>query len=103
MPEGQGRSENCPHFLRSAAAHARTLRLLAALNFRSRPSRPFESNQRRLPRPDGLNYLLLVKRRPHTPNTISAALAIRHTLADSPKAAIPTKRLPVAPMPVHTA
>jgi hypothetical protein len=48
-------------------------------------------------------YFMLVKRRPHTPNTISAALAIRHTLADSPKAAMPTKKLPVAPMPVQIA
>jgi hypothetical protein len=49
------------------------------------------------------NYLKLVNRRPHTPNTLSAAFAIRHTLADSPRAAIPTKKLPVAPMPVQMA
>ena len=49
------------------------------------------------------DYLLLVKRRPHTPSTISPALIIRHMLADSPNAAMPTKKLPVAPMPVQTA
>ena len=49
------------------------------------------------------DYFTLVKRRPQTPNTISIALAIRHTLEDSPNAAMPTKKLPVAPTPVHTA
>src|SRR6185437_1603364 len=53
--------------------------------------------------PIARDYLMLVKRRPHTPNTISPALAIRHTLADSPKMAMPTRRLPVAPMPVQMA
>ena len=41
---------------------------------------------------------MLMKRKPHTPNTVSAAHAIRHTLADSPNAAMPAKKLPVAPL-----